>query len=88
MPLISAENYGFPAFFPGMNTHPKSITDSEIDAILADAIARAENAAGEAVRSCGRVPRPFASHQEWHAFDAALDGWLARNEGRKAGNAA
>ena len=55
----------------------KLITDSEIDQILAAAIGLAERTAHECTRHSECAPPPFDSFEEWYAFDAALESWMA-----------
>ena len=66
----------------------KLITDSEIDQILAAAIGFAERTAHECTRHSECAPPPFDSFEEWYAFDAALESWMASRTARRIHSAA
>ncbi len=66
----------------------KIITDSELDRILAAAVVLAENAAQECTRHSAFAPPPFDSFEEWYAFDATLERWLASHKARRIRSAA
>lgn len=61
----------------------KFITDNELHRILAAAVVLAENAAQECTRHSECAPPPFDSFEEWYAFEAALERWLACHPTRR-----